>query len=607
MRYPTPGEYQEVLQFPATVLRDPELKAAVPEENPLGLPQVITGAFAAVFPMRHHERRWAVKCFLADVPDQQARYRAVSAHLQRPRLPYTVDFEYQPQGIHVNGRDLPLLKMAWVDGVPLNRFVADHLGRPAVLAGLAEAWAAMLHDLAGAGIAHGDLQHGNVLILPDGDAVQLRLVDYDTLYVPALKGRRSPEVGHRNYQHPDRDERDFGPYLDHFPGLVIYTALHACRLRPDLWNRYDTGENLLFRAADFYDPSASLLFEELDAVEELRPLVAALRTACYLEPEAVPALSAVLRDEVPGGSAVRTAATRRRRRNASPQRDRFERAYLPALAAGLVAAGSVLATGAVEAGLALLVVVAAGAAWTSIHRYRRLPAVRRRHRLEREVAYFDRMLESLQEQVQALSRERHAFVEDRAARYAKRLREVREEALEDRLKYHFVGEAGTVEGISHKVVVRMKVAGIRTAYQATPERMAEVRDISEESRARVSMWRAALVRQYSDEIPDTLSPAEERRLERFARQRLHTFDAEAARLQEKIDVQRTEKQQIEARRGEIPDISYGRYLRYLLRLTPLPPPRMLPSPPSPAPVPPHAAPPPAPPPAAEDERAWWRT
>ena len=38
-------------------------------------------------------------------------------------------------------------------------------------------------------------------------------MDYDTLYVPALAGRESPELGHRNYQHPDRTRKDFGPML----------------------------------------------------------------------------------------------------------------------------------------------------------------------------------------------------------------------------------------------------------------------------------------------------------------------------------------------------------------------------------------------------------
>src|SRR5690606_14666238 len=144
------------------------------------------------------------------------------------------------------------------------------------------------------------------LVVRDGGGWTLRLVDYDTAYVPALRGRRSPEIGHRNYQHPDRGEDHFGPYLDHFAGLVVYTALRACAVRPGLWDAYDTGENLLFRASDFYDPAQSPLFEALAGEAALRPLVEALRAACLLEPEAVPPLAAVL-----GGTAPTVRRTRR--------------------------------------------------------------------------------------------------------------------------------------------------------------------------------------------------------------------------------------------------------------------------------------------------------
>lgn len=117
-------------------------------------------------------------------------------------------------------------------------------------------------------------------------------MDYDTTYVPALRGRSSAEVGHRNYQHPDRTDADFGPDIDRFSALVIYTALRACAVRPELWEQYDTGENLLFRDADFYAPDESPLFEALAQTEPLGDLGEALRTACYVEPSDVPPLNA---------------------------------------------------------------------------------------------------------------------------------------------------------------------------------------------------------------------------------------------------------------------------------------------------------------------------
>src|SRR5204863_3447178 len=93
-------------------------------------------------------------------------------------------------------------------------------------------------------IAHGDLQHGNVLIAR-GD---FKLIDYDGMFVPALAGRASHEVGHRNYQHPGRTESDFGIQLDNFSGWMIYLTLVALSIEPGLWSRFGQGdEHILFK------------------------------------------------------------------------------------------------------------------------------------------------------------------------------------------------------------------------------------------------------------------------------------------------------------------------------------------------------------------------
>ena len=92
---------------------------------------------------------------------------------------------------------------------------------------------------------------------------QLRLVDYDGMYVPAVRGLPSNELGHSNYQHPLRSAADFDENLDSFSALVIYTALRALIAEPGLWGKFDTGENLLFSATDFKSPGHSPLFQQL--------------------------------------------------------------------------------------------------------------------------------------------------------------------------------------------------------------------------------------------------------------------------------------------------------------------------------------------------------
>jgi hypothetical protein len=67
-------------------------------------------------------------------------------------------------------------------------------------------------------IAHGDLQHGNIIV----EHGHLRLVDHDGLFVPEMAGWTSSEVGHQHYQHPARDAAFFNKHLDNFSAIVIY-------------------------------------------------------------------------------------------------------------------------------------------------------------------------------------------------------------------------------------------------------------------------------------------------------------------------------------------------------------------------------------------------
>lgn len=582
MTYPTPGEYQEALQFPESALADPHLQEAEPEKNVLGLPRAITGAFAVVFPVATRGARWALKCFLTDVPDQRRRYRAIGEHLAREHLPNVADFEYQEEGVRVNGRAYPLLKMQWLEGIGLNRYVAERVagGDLAAIRELIPRWRALMAVLEASEIAHGDLQHGNILV----DGGRLRLVDYDTMYVPALAGRKSPEVGHRNYQHPDRDERDFGAYVDRFSALVIDTALQACAHRPALWERYDTGENLLFRSEDFAEPASSVLFDELRRIEPLRAQIDALQRACFLEPELVPPLEDVVADtaSVPE---VSDRAVRRRRagehrdahgpdsvhraalgHHAGLERGDFERWALPVVV-GI--SGATIATGFIIgwmiAGIAATALLTPGAFVVGL-RYRRIPAVRRRHRLEREDAYFLRLIAGLRDDLDRAKRRRQEILSSQEERAAARLREIQLESLNERLKHHFVGEIRGFEGLTHKVVVRLKAEGIRTASHATRERVNAIRQLSPESKARVNLWRASLAEGYRGDVPTSLSPAEERRLKRRLETQLEEIDREIVRLQQKIAFQEKEHAAIRARLAELDAPTPAEYVLFLLRV-----------------------------------------
>jgi WD40 repeat protein len=159
----------------------------------------------------------------------------------------------------------------------------------------------MARRLRGARLAHGDLQHGNVILMPATrkyGKLAIKLIDYDGMYVPALAGRRSGEVGHPAYQHPQRlREATYGPEVDRFPLLVIYVAIRALMAGGRaLWERYDNGYNLLFREEDLRSPRASRLFWELVRQNdpEVRRLADCLSRAARRPLEETPLLGSLV-------------------------------------------------------------------------------------------------------------------------------------------------------------------------------------------------------------------------------------------------------------------------------------------------------------------------
>ncbi|MEU9842695.1 hypothetical protein AB0C69_26145 [Actinomadura sp. NPDC048032] len=280
-RFPTGAEYVDALQNTGLCFEDLDLKRATPDLDRLGRPRPISGNFASVFALTSTAgEKFAVKCFTREAQDQERRYRAISDHLATVNHPWKVDFEYILRGVLVMGNWYPVLKMRWVTGIGLVRWIDANLHDQAALGRLAANFAKLVEQLAAAGIGHGDLQHGNLLVAPDGS---LRLVDYDGMYVPALAGLPPAEMGHRNYQSPMRGQTEFGPDLDRFSAWVIYLALVAISSDPSLWQQLHEpdGEYLLLSEEDFTDPATSIRFALLlgSAAPEIRKLAALVRDA----------------------------------------------------------------------------------------------------------------------------------------------------------------------------------------------------------------------------------------------------------------------------------------------------------------------------------------
>uniref|UniRef100_A0AAU2A2U8 Protein kinase domain-containing protein n=1 Tax=Streptomyces sp. NBC_00093 TaxID=2975649 RepID=A0AAU2A2U8_9ACTN len=267
-RFPTGANYAEALQHPELCFSDPDLRHGTVQQSPVLGPKAISGNFASVFSVTaRNGQRYALKCFTRDSPTLGKRYAAISAALGGLGAgglsqPWPVGFDFLEQGVLVGREWYPAVKMTWIQGTGLISWIERNLDDPAALHALAERFLAMTADLEKHGIAHGDLQHGNLLVAADGT---FRLVDYDGMYVPALRGEQATENGHRNYQSPTRTAADFGPAMDRFSAWTIELALLAVATDPGLWTQLHDrhGEFLILSEADFKEPATSLAWPVL--------------------------------------------------------------------------------------------------------------------------------------------------------------------------------------------------------------------------------------------------------------------------------------------------------------------------------------------------------
>ncbi|MEJ8867230.1 protein kinase family protein [Pseudomonas jessenii] len=262
MTYPSLEQYQEALQHPRVALLDGDLKNGSIATSGLGLPKVMCGGFALTYTISVGVGKYAVRCFHKKSPDLEMRYKAVSSKLKALSSNYFLPFEFQPQGVQVQGAKFPIVKMAWAAGDTLGEFVSDNFRNGSALAALRESIIKLSSYLESQLIAHGDLQPGNLMVSQGGKLIQL--IDYDGMFVPEIKQLGAAEIGHRNFQHPSRTGANFNASLDRFSFISLVVALKALERNPDLWDESQSDwDSFVFRASDFSDPASSKVFKKL--------------------------------------------------------------------------------------------------------------------------------------------------------------------------------------------------------------------------------------------------------------------------------------------------------------------------------------------------------
>jgi serine/threonine protein kinase len=289
--WPSAIDFSEAVQNPKYCFPDEVLKSSIISLDRFGMPFVASGQFAAVFKAKVANEYRAIRCFTRELGDREKRYKEIDAHLDScgglPVSKSLAGFEYDPAGIMIRGRLYPVMIMEWVEGNTLDCYLGQITNRKDSVLYLAKEWSKLIRDLRAAKIAHGDLQHGNIIVQPN---MQLKLVDFDGMFVPRMSGLKASELGHRDYQHPARNYEFFNTELDNFSSILIYVTILLIAHQPELWNQFHD-EGLIIKQQDFLDPKNSRLFRSVNSKDaELLKLLGILKECCSKSLGSLPAL-----------------------------------------------------------------------------------------------------------------------------------------------------------------------------------------------------------------------------------------------------------------------------------------------------------------------------
>lgn len=263
MNYPLISEYIESVKLAEDNFE--ELNYLRPVLDAEGLPVMSSGNFAVVFKMKDERdgKLYAVRCFHRDQEGRAESYRLIEEELKDVESPYLVSFRYMDKELFVDSSqtdetEFPILLMDWVEGITLDKYLRENLDDQYALEMLAYRFCQLAQWLIPQPFAHGDLKPDNILVREDGTLV---LVDYDGMYVPAMKGQKARELGSPDFRHPLRTEDDFDEHIDDFPLVSILLSLKAISINPALLEGYGATDRLLLSERDYRDIANSAVLK----------------------------------------------------------------------------------------------------------------------------------------------------------------------------------------------------------------------------------------------------------------------------------------------------------------------------------------------------------
>ena len=267
MQYPLISEYVKAIQDAGDNLE--QLSYLTPVLDDHGEPYRSSGAFAVVFKMQDKStgKYYALKCFTEEQQGRAEAYRQIADELDLLDSPYIASVKYMEKELFVDSQceedEFPVLLMDWVDGETMEAYIAANYHNQSAMSLLCYRFGKMAAWLRSQSFAHGDVKPDNIIIRPDGS---LSLVDYDGMFVPTMKGCKSPTIGTKNFCHPLRTMDDFDETIDDFSLASIALSLKAISMNFTLLDTYGASDRLLFSEKDYRTPSNSKVISALQGL-----------------------------------------------------------------------------------------------------------------------------------------------------------------------------------------------------------------------------------------------------------------------------------------------------------------------------------------------------
>ena len=267
MQFPLITEYVRAIEEASENLD--KLAHLTPVLDNHGEPFRSSGAFAVVFKMKDEQtgKCYALKCFTEDQTGRAEAYQKIAEELDMVDSTYVTSVKYLENEIFVDStcenEEFPVLLMDWVEGETMETYIANNYQNEHAMSMLCYRFCKLAAWLRSQTFAHGDIKPDNIMVRPDGS---LTLVDYDGMFVPAMKGSISPTLGTKDFCHPLRTVNDFDETIDDFSLASIALSLKALSLNPTLLKDFGASDRLIFSADDYRDLGNSKVIASLQTL-----------------------------------------------------------------------------------------------------------------------------------------------------------------------------------------------------------------------------------------------------------------------------------------------------------------------------------------------------